>query len=267
MGPSRVLKKIKEISIFSFLALLTAGIIFLPQWISDQNEQNLLKKQYSDKISLPDTTRITAGQIAKLFCDNEFVEYKFINEKNSSYDAGTLYEKAAEVLAPVFGDDPQILTNIKDFIGKEDSAIYCDLEQEIVFMLVDTSPVAVYFSHLDIRDNLSGFELAYEEKTKALLYFSFYNYRKNELDDKAVYPLEKIAESQTVLEAVIHYYEDFLGLDEKNYYCEYSQNPYDSFICFGLRPEEKNEYDTKIKIDTEADMEKEMVIENETIQF
>ena len=65
------MNKLKIIGIFVILIILTVCIVFLPQLMSEQNEEKLLGKKLYWNYNVHDGTKMTSNQVAELYYNRE----------------------------------------------------------------------------------------------------------------------------------------------------------------------------------------------------
>ena len=65
------MNKLKKIGIFVLLIILTVCIVFLPQLMSEQNEEKLLNQKIYWDYNIRGGTKITSNQVAELYYNRE----------------------------------------------------------------------------------------------------------------------------------------------------------------------------------------------------
>ena len=65
------MNKVKKISVFLLLLIMTVCIVFLPQLMNEQNEERLLNKKICWDYNMRNTTKITSNQVAELYYNRE----------------------------------------------------------------------------------------------------------------------------------------------------------------------------------------------------
>ena len=65
------MNKVKKISVFLLLLIMTVCIVFLPQLMNEQNEERLLNKKIYWDYNMRNTTKITSYQVAELYYNRE----------------------------------------------------------------------------------------------------------------------------------------------------------------------------------------------------
>ena len=65
------MNKVKKISVFLLLLIMTVCIVFLPQLMNEQNEERLLNKKIYWDYNMRNTTKITSNQVAELYYNRE----------------------------------------------------------------------------------------------------------------------------------------------------------------------------------------------------
>lgn len=223
------MNKVKWISTFLLLLIITAVIIFLPRFTSGQNEKNLLNETIYWKYDTQDDAKITSKQVAQLYSDHSIYidayNYKVI------YDISIVQQDAAAMFEAVFESDESVCGYMKKLIT-EGSMQYS--HQSSTLTMIDNRPVALNFIEVTITTADGGtLEFTYEEKTKTLIRFSHRSFSYS-LDYE-----EKNASLLDTFNSVIeNYYENQLELWSEDYYCQYEfvdESDWQGyFISFGI---------------------------------
>lgn len=205
------MNKLKKIGIFVLLIILTICIVFLPQLISEQNEERLLNKKIQWDYNIRDTTIVTGKQVAELYYSREISigVYNDISLDKDHYKLSLMQEKSFELFEAVFESDESICGHIKMIIT-DGTPHY---SQSSTLIKIDNQPIALNFIDVIITSSNDAIEFVYEEKTKTLISFfcvSSSYYLSYQYDNKSFI--------NSLDAAVKDYYESKLEIDTSKYY-------------------------------------------------
>lgn len=225
------MNKLKIIGIFVILIILTVCIVFLPQLMSEQNEEKLLGKKLYWNYNVHDGTKMTSNQVAELYYNREvgISVYNDVYLDIDNYDPSLMQQKSFELFETVFENNEPICEHIKMIITNGTP----DYSQSSTLIKLDNQPIALNFIDVVITSSDGTFEFIYEEKTKTLISFScvslsyYLNYEQK--DTSLIASLEL---------AVKNYYENQLQLGTNEYYCSNESIDKDAmkeyYIEFGI---------------------------------
>ncbi len=206
------MNRIKKISIFILLTILTCCIVFIPQLISEQNEGKLLNKTDYRNYNAGNRAKVTSEQVARLYFDREIsIEYNMspVNSENS--DVSVIRENVEYLVEFIFGKDEIICKYIREMLT--DSSV--DYSRNSNLIKIDNHPIALNFIVVDIKKDDSELKILYEEKTKTIIRFSYDALEKTFDDEKGVKLfLEKLSFD------IKNYYENQIKLNKEEYYFE-----------------------------------------------
>ncbi len=204
------MSKIKRITIILLLILITVCVIFLPRFLSKQNEESLLQKKTYRNYDVRGNKKITSKQVAELYCNNElniggnfYSSFDKANDDRIQDDLDALFNTIFESYKNVFDRFSSLVVN-----GE------IHLERSSVLTMIDSQPIALSFANVIIQNKEDTLELTYEEKTKTLIHM-YYAYQGEPV----------ISESTSLFEenfspAIDNYCKKQLGLKADSYYCE-----------------------------------------------
>ena len=206
------MNKLKKIGIFVLLIILTVCIVFLPQLMSEQNEEKLLKQKIYWDYNIRGGTKITSNQVAELYYNREIRigTYNDVSLDTENYEPSLIQEKSFELFETVFENNEPICEHIKMMIINGT----LHYSQSRTLIKLDNQPIALNFIDVVITSSDGTFEFVYEEKTKTLISLScvslsyYLNYEQE--DTSLIASLEL---------AVKSYYENQLQLGANEYYC------------------------------------------------
>lgn len=191
---------------------MTVCIVFLPQLMSEQNEERLLNKKIYWNYNMRDTTKIASKQVAELYYNREIsiTAYNNVSLDKGFYESSSMQEKSFELFETVFESKEPICEHIKMLIS-EGTPHY---SQSSTLVKIDNQPIALNFIDVVITSVDGALEFTYEEKTKTLISFSYlsssYYLNYEQQDSSFIASLEL---------AVKNYYENNLEIDINGYYC------------------------------------------------
>ena len=206
------MNKVKKISVFLLLLIMTVCIVFLPQLLNEQNEERLLNKKIHWDYNMRNTTKITSNQVAELYYNREIGigVYNDVSLDIENYEPSLIQEKSFELFETVFENNEPICEHIKMMIINGT----LHYSQSSTLIKLDNQPIALNFIVVVITSSDGTFEFVYEEKTKTLISLScvslsyYLNYEQEETSLIASLEL-----------AVKSYYENQLQLGANEYYC------------------------------------------------
>lgn len=206
------MNKVKRISTFLLLLIMTAVIIFLPRFTSGQNEESLLNETIYWKYNTQDNAKITSKQVAQLYSDHSI----YIDNYNYTmiYDISKVQQDSAAMFEAVFESDESVCGYMKKLISDGSLQYSC---QSSTLIMIDNRPLALNFIDVTITTADGGsLEFTYEEKTKTLIRFSH---------QSLSYSLDYEEKSDSLLDAlnsvIENYYENQLELWSEDYYYQY----------------------------------------------
>lgn len=205
------MNKVKKISVFLLLLIMTVSIVFLPQLMSEQNEERLLNKKIHWDYNMRNTTKITSNQVAELYYNRE-VGIGVYNDVSDieNYEPSLMQEKSFELFETVFENSEPIYEHIKMIITNGTP----HYSQSSTLIKLDNQPIALNFIDVVIASSDGTFEFVYEEKTKTLISFScvsFSYYLNYEQKDTSLIDSLEVE--------VQNYYENQLEIGTNGYYC------------------------------------------------
>lgn len=205
------MNKVKKISVFLLLLIMTVCIVFLPQFMSGQNEENLLNKKIYWDYNMRDSTKITSEQVAELYYNREvgIGTYNEVSLDTENYDPSLMQERSFELFETVFENDEPLCEHIKMIITNGSP----QYSQSSTLTKIDNQPIALNFIDVVITSSDGTFEFVYEEKTKTLISLSCVS-----LSYYLNYQYDNISFINSLKSAVKNYYEIQLGIDTSAYY-------------------------------------------------
>ena len=204
-----MMKTLKSISIFFLLIVLTCCVIFVPQIISGQKEENIMNEVFHLNYSAGNRPKLTSEQVARLYYNREVgAGYNSLTSVNDqSYESQV---NIIELVELIFGKDEAICTPIKEIVTNR-TMNYCSRNSSLI--KIDNQPTALNFVNCESKVS-PYFNIRYEEKTKTVISFSC---------DDFLMEFENVEDSQTYLEKVTSmitdYYEKQLNMSKDEYYC------------------------------------------------
>lgn len=205
------MNKLKIIGIFVILIILTVCIVFLPQLMSEQNEEKLLGKKLYWNYNVHDGTKMTSNQVAELYYNREvgISVYNDVSLDIDNYDPSLMQQKSFELFETVFKNDKPICEHIKKIVSNGTP----HYSQSSTLIKIDNQPIALNFIDVVITSSDDTFEYVYEEKTKTLISLSSVS-----LSYYLNYQYDNISFINSLKSAIEDYYESQLGINTSEYY-------------------------------------------------
>ena len=137
------MNKLKIIGIFVILIILTVCIVFLPQLMSEQNEEKLLGKKLYWNYNVHDGTKMTSNQVAELYYNREvgISVYNDVSLDIDNYDPSLMQQKSFELFETVFKNDKSICEHIKKIVSNGTP----HYSQSSPLIKIDHQPIALIF--------------------------------------------------------------------------------------------------------------------------
>ncbi len=221
-----MMKTLKSISIFFLLIVLTCGVVFMPQIISGQKEENIMNEVFHLNYSAGNRPKLTSEQVARLYYNREvgagYISLAPVNDQSYASQVNI-----TELVELIFGKDEAICTPIKEIVTNR-TMNYCSQNSSLI--KIDNQPTALNFVNCESKAS-PYFNIRYEEKTKTVISFSC---------DDFLMEFENVKDSQTYLEKVTSmitdYYEKQLNMSKDEYYCivelpAFTENPSNAYIA------------------------------------
>ena len=205
------MNKLKIIGIFVLLIILTVCIVFLPQLMSEQNEEKLLGKKLYWNYNVHDGTKMTSNQVAELYYNREvgISVYNDVSLDIDNYDPSLMQKKSFELFETVFKNDKPICEHIKKIVSNGTP----HYSQSSTLIKIDNQPIALNFIDVVITSSDDTFEYVYEEKTKTLISLSSVS-----LSYYLNYQYDNTSFINSLKSAIEDYYESQLGINTSEYY-------------------------------------------------
>lgn len=205
------MNKVKKISVFLLLLIMTVCIVFLPQLLNEQNEERLLNKKIHWDYNMRNTTKITSNQVAELYYNREIGigVYNDVSLDIENYEPSLIQEKSFELFETVFENNEPICEHIKMMIINGT----LHYSQSSTLIKLDNQPIALNFIDVVITNTDSILEFVYEEKTRTLISLSCIS-----LSYYMNYQYDNILFMDSLKSVVKDYYESQLGIDTSKYY-------------------------------------------------
>ena len=202
------MKKLKYAGALLLLIVLTAGVVFIPQLISGQKEEQRLNEVVYRDYTASQRPKLTGEQVARLYCDRE-TDIRYNSSQNDG-DAEKIREDAMYLTESLFRKEIDLCEPIVAFIEK--NALSHSRSSSLI--LVDNQPTALHFVSCSAKGNDAVFEIVYEDKTKTVISFSAdspgSSFRTGEEMDQY---------AAAVASQLNSYFEEQLHLSRDEYYC------------------------------------------------
>lgn len=204
------MSKFKPFLLFLLLAAITVCVIFLPQFLSDKKEESLLGKTDYGNYNTENRGKITSNQVALLVYNRgiDIGTYNPIHLEDISGES-SLKEDSEKLFEIVFQGDEGLQADMKSLL-QNDKISY---SRSSVLTMIDNQPIALSFIEVGIKGETGVVSYIYEEKTKALIYFSYSAESK---------PIESEADGEIfwgrLLLCMNEYYKEQLKLDSNQFY-------------------------------------------------
>ncbi len=154
------MKTAKTIIIVFLLVALTCSVVFVPQFLSGQNEKDALDTVTKRSYSAGERTEITSEQVARLYYNNEVVTNETTDTSKISVD---------DILDAVFSEDETIYKPMKAIIDNGDVSY----TRENIIVNIDNQPTTLSFVDCYVDGSYGCCEVVFEEKTNTLISISF----------------------------------------------------------------------------------------------
>lgn len=170
------MKKLKKISIFFLLIVLTCYIVFLPQLISGQSKENLLNEIVYRNYTAGNRPKPTSEQVARLYCNREIsIDYNSSPVISENSDTQAIRENVIDLVEMLFEKDETVCNPIKNILTGGSISYYRNSR----LIKIDNQPTALNFVNYSIKNEGSRFSIIYEEKTKTIIRLACDVFEKN----------------------------------------------------------------------------------------
>lgn len=201
------MKILKNISIYFLLVVITCGVVFFPQIISGQKEENVLNEVTNRRYYESSRPKLTSQQVARLFYE-QGIGYTWFAPVNESNYAHQTY--VTELIELLFESDEIICEPIKQILTDEKLIYFRDSS----LIKIDNQPTSINFVTCERKTN-PYFCVLYEEKTKTLIRM---------VCNGLVQEFQSTEEMQIYIEKVNsmikNYYEKQLNMSKYEYFCD-----------------------------------------------
>lgn len=204
------MKIFKGISTFFLLIVLTLSVVFIPQIISGQKEENIMNEVIHLNYSVGNRTKLTSDQVALLYFNREVGDgYNSSVQVNDQSYASQV--NLSEIVELLFGKDETICTTIKEIVTSS-TMTYCSRNSSLI--KIDNQPTALNFMVCENKINPYVY-FKYEEKTETIICFACDDFSMEFANIK-----ESQAYREKVTSLITDYYENQLNMSRDKYYCE-----------------------------------------------
>lgn len=222
------MNRIKKLTMFLLLAVITVCVVLVPQIINGQSEVRILNKTVYWKYNGRGSTKITSKQVAELYYNSGFIGSVYNSEE---YYSKRISDDSKALFDVVFESNPDICAQMKNIFGS--GLPFYTVSNALT--MINNNPIVLNFITVSQKTQYGIMEFIYEEKTQTLLDFnytcSFYN------DEPEFDALEL---------SVTNYYNK-LGLSSEQFFFQsYLDLPY-CYTGFGIIQDQK-EIDEKLNI-------------------
>ncbi len=131
-----MMKALNNIFIFLILIILTCGVVFVPQIISGQEEEQRLSDTIHREYSTGNRPKLTSEQVAKLYYNKEITignNPLSFNQTNSETEI--IRAEAQDIVSMLFGEDKAVCKYIQFVLENSDIKYHRDSFLIIFFYL------------------------------------------------------------------------------------------------------------------------------------
>lgn len=194
------MKTSKKILICFLLVILTCSVVFVPMFLSGQNEKDALSTIARRSFSATDETKLTSEQVARLYFNNDVV-----GDKNCDIPKESIFD----ILDMMFSEDEAVCDYLKGIV--ENSHLDCIRSKNIIN--IDNQSTVLSFVRCSADSEQGSLSVVYEEKTNTIIDISvsFYveEFKYEESIDDFI---------QEVSLMISNYYETKVGMYQDEYY-------------------------------------------------
>lgn len=224
------MNRLRNITTLLLLVIITVCIVLLPQRFDEKREDNLLKGTSFRNLSIRNSVKITRHDVAQLYNQRmiyiEAFAYTPVTSENN--DIEQIRRDSAEIFSEVFGNESKFTVRLNKILENETMK---NSFQKVEIIMFDNHPLALNIYLIQIPYADFTLQYIYEQKTKTLLNFCFFNFNYDN-----TFSIEKnIGEIE---ECAKKYIKEKLGMSESQSYihfetANYEDSPY-GFIEFGV---------------------------------
>lgn len=224
------MNRLRNITALLLLVIITVCIVLLPQRIDEKREDNLIEGTSFRNLSIRNSAKITRHDVAHLYRMIYIEPFAYTPVTSENNDIEQIRSDSMELFSEVFGNESKFTAQLNKILENETMK---NSYQKVEIIMFDNHPLALnmYFIQIPYAD--STLQYIYEQKTKTLLNFSFFNFEKN--NDGTFIIGKYIGEIE---ESARKYIKEKLGMSESECYihfetANYEASPY-GFIEFGV---------------------------------
>lgn len=202
----------KHILAFLLLAVLTWGVIFVPQALSGQMEDNFLNTTDYRQYSAGSRPKLTSEQVARLYYNREFgSDFQFSPVVGDTNGTDEIRKTVVELVELLFGGDETAHRTVMELLTGDSTVGY---SRSSTLVKIGNQPTALNFVTCCVGGKEGNyFEIFYEEKTKTVIRFLFYP-----LELVSENPDESILYAETLTAALESYFENRLNFGKGEYF-------------------------------------------------
>lgn len=204
------MRPLKIACVVFLLIALTCGVVFAPQMISGQKEDDILKKSYNRQYYSKNGPDLTSEQVANFYYNHELsVRYNSSFTISEGEEADVIRDNLIDVIDLLFSESETVCDLFKDVL----SSGYIGYFKNGRLIKVDNQPIALNFVGCSVKTERGKFEILYEEKTNTVIAFSCEGIEITFEYAKGIDACLKNTEL-----TMRNYYQKYVGFDTENCY-------------------------------------------------
>lgn len=203
------MKILKKISILALLVILTLGVVFVPQLVSGQRENNILNKTVYRNYKSTNRPKLTSEEVARYYCNGEIgIMDNSLAVNNDNSDVETVRADVIALLEMLFGEGDFVCESLKENMENRNISYW----RNSSLVKINNQPIALKFVNFGIKSENILFEIHYEEKTNTIIKIITYVHIKifSNIEDMKYY-------TENVNMRINSYFEEQLCLSSDEY--------------------------------------------------
>lgn len=163
------MRSLKSICIILLLIALTCGIVFAPQMISGQKEDDILNESYHRRYYSGNRPNLTSAQVARFYYNHELsVGYSSSITISEDENADVIRDSLVDIIELLFGESKTVRELFETVLENGNMGYFRNNR----LIKVDGQPIALNFVGCSVKTKEEKLEILYEEKTSTVISFS-----------------------------------------------------------------------------------------------
>ncbi len=204
------MRPLKIVCIVFLLIALTCGVVFAPQVLSGQKEDDTVNESYHRLYYPKNGPDLTSEQVARFYYNHELsVGYSSSFTISEGEEADAIRDNLIGVIERLFSESETVCDLFKEVLASSHIGYFKNGR----LIKVDNQPIALNFVGCSVKTESGKLEILYEEKTSTVISFSCEGIEiafENAKEIDACYLNTELT--------MRNYYQKHVGFDKENCY-------------------------------------------------